>query len=85
LPSSTWVRVKRKTPSSKPMAFKWAGALCESMKPKNARLADPGVAVAAAAAVVVAGTVVVEAVAVETAAAVAAVHAAGNPGLKLSG
>jgi len=62
------------------MAFRWAAALCESMKPKSARLAGPVVVGAAAVVVgVVADTVVV---AVETAVAVvvvvAVVRAAGN-------
>jgi hypothetical protein len=55
------------------MVFRWAAALCESMKPKSAHLADP-VAVAVAV-VVVADT----AAAVQTAVVVAAAaHAAGN-------
>jgi hypothetical protein len=50
------------------MAFKWAVARCESMRPKNARLAVP---VAAVVAGVVAVADTVGLAAVETAAAVA--------------
>jgi 2-methylaconitate cis-trans-isomerase PrpF len=67
------------------MVFRWAAALCESMKPKSARLAGLVVAAVAVAAVAADTAVVVEtAVAVETAAVVgtavvvAAAHAAGN-------
>jgi hypothetical protein len=59
------------------MVFRWAAALCESMKPKNAHLAGlVAVAVVAVVVVAVADTVV----AVETAVVVvvAAAHAAGN-------
>jgi hypothetical protein len=57
------------------MVFRWVAALCESMKPKSAHLADLVVAVAVA--VVEADTAVV---AVQTAVVVvvAAAHAAGN-------
>jgi hypothetical protein len=68
------------------MVFRWAAALCESMKPRNARLAGLGavvvvvVAAADTAAAVETAAVVVETAvaAVETAVAVAAAHAAGN-------
>ena len=76
------------------MVFRWAAALCESMKPKSARLAGPAVvAVAVAADTVVAvaaetAAVVETAAAVEIAAVAAAAHAAGKclegPSLTLS-
>jgi hypothetical protein len=58
------------------MVFRWAAALCESMKPKNAHLAG----LVAVAVVVVVVAVADTVVAVETAVVVvvAAAHAAGN-------
>ena len=77
---STWAQAKRKTQSSKPMAFRWADARCGSMKPKNARRVPAAAVPAVAAADTVAAVVVADTAAVvaETVAAVAAVRAAGK-------
>jgi hypothetical protein len=63
------------------MVFRWAAALCESMKPKSARLAGPAVAVAVGADTVVAAAAV-ETAAVQTEVAVAVVVRAAGKCLK---